>query len=192
MDKKNIDEMPKKSPLSLQIDLQKFEKATDEEKKQQDVMSESVSFFRDGMRKLMKNPLAVGSIVVLILIVAMILIVPHVVPYSYSQIISVNGKRDKTASNMAPFQYSEKEQAFIDEGGGLFRPCCIRNKSFPYRRCICRDHRSYYRCTVRQYIRLFRRENRPYYDAYCRYYIFSSGYAYGSTAVRSAPGGSEH
>lgn len=26
MDKKNIDEMPKKSPLSLQIDLQKFEK----------------------------------------------------------------------------------------------------------------------------------------------------------------------
>ena len=29
MDKKNIDEMPKKSPLSLQIDLQKFEKATD-------------------------------------------------------------------------------------------------------------------------------------------------------------------
>ena len=118
--KKNIDEMPKKSPLSLQIDLQKFEKATDEEKKQQDVMSESVSFFRDGMRKLMKNPLAVGSIVVLILIVAMILIVPHVVPYSYSQIISVTGKRDNTASNMAQFQYSEKEQAFIDEGGEVF------------------------------------------------------------------------
>ena len=75
---KNIDEMPKKSPLSLQIDLKKFEKATEEEKKQQDVMSESVSFFRDGMRKLMRNPLAVGSIIVLLLIVAMILIVPHV------------------------------------------------------------------------------------------------------------------
>ena len=121
MDKvKNIDEMPKKSPLSLQIDLKKFEKATEEEKKQQDVMSESVSFFRDGMRKLMRNPLAVGSIIVLLLIVAMILIVPHVVPYSYSQIISVNGKRDKTASNMAPFQYSDKEQAYIAEGGKVF------------------------------------------------------------------------
>ena len=35
MDKvKNIDEMPKKSPLSLQIDLKKFEKATEEEEKQ--------------------------------------------------------------------------------------------------------------------------------------------------------------
>lgn len=83
-------------------------------------MSESVSFFRDGMRKLMKNPLAVGSIVVLILIVAMILIVPHVVPYSYSQIISVNGKRDKTASNMAPFQYSEKEQALLMKAAKYF------------------------------------------------------------------------
>ena len=92
---KDSDKMPKKSPLSLQIDLQKFEKATEEEKRQQDVMSESVSFFRDGMRKLRKNPLAMGSIVVLILIVAMIFIVPHVVPYEYSQIITVNGKRDK-------------------------------------------------------------------------------------------------
>ena len=42
--------MPEKSPLSLQIDLKKFEKATEEEKRQQDVMSESVSFFKDGMR----------------------------------------------------------------------------------------------------------------------------------------------
>ncbi len=116
----NNDKMPKKSPLSFQIDLKKFEKATEEEKKQQEVMSESVSFFKDGMRKLMKNPLAVGSIIVLILIIGMIFIVPHVVPYSYSQIITVNGKRDKTATNMAPFEYSEKEQAYMAEGGKVF------------------------------------------------------------------------
>ena len=30
---KDIDQMPKKNPLSFQIDLQKFEKATDEENK---------------------------------------------------------------------------------------------------------------------------------------------------------------
>lgn len=80
-------------------------------------MSESVSFFKDGMRKLMKNPLAVGSIIVLIVIIAMILIVPHVVPYKYSQIITVNGSRDKAAGNMAPFTYSEKEAAYMAEGG---------------------------------------------------------------------------
>ena len=76
----DVDQMPKKSPLSFQIDLAKFEKATDDEKRQQEVMSESVSFFKDGMRKLMKNPLAVGSIITLFLIVAMIMVVPHVVP----------------------------------------------------------------------------------------------------------------
>lgn len=103
---KSADAMPEKSPLSLQIDLKKFEKATEEEKRQQDVMSESVSFFKDGMRRLMKNPLAVGSIIVLLVIILAIIIVPHLIPYSYSQIITVNGQRDKTAANMAPFQYS--------------------------------------------------------------------------------------
>ena len=83
-------------------------------------MSESVSFFKDGIRKLMKNPLAVGSMIALIVIIAMILIVPHVVPYKYSQIITVNGSRDKAAGNMAPFTYSEKELAYMAEGGEVF------------------------------------------------------------------------
>lgn len=116
----DVDQMPKKSPLSFQVDLAKFEKATDDEKRQQEVMSESVSFFKDGMRKLMKNPLAVGSIITLLLIVAMIVVVPHVVPYEYSQIITVDGKRDKKAANMAPFEYSEMEQAYMEEGGKVF------------------------------------------------------------------------
>ena len=51
----NLDQMPKKNPLSFQIDLNKFEKATDEEKRQQEVMSESSTFFKDGMKKLMKK-----------------------------------------------------------------------------------------------------------------------------------------
>lgn len=116
----DVDQMPKKSPLSFQVDLAKFEKATDDEKRQQEVMSESVSFFKDGMRKLMKNPLAVGSIITLLLIVAMIVVVPSVVPYEYSQIITVDGKRDKKAANMAPFEYSEMEQAYMAEGGEVF------------------------------------------------------------------------
>ena len=74
----SIDQMPKKSPLSFQVDLKKFEKATDEEKRQQDVMSESTSFWKDGFRKLRRNPLAMGSLIVLILIIGMILIVKNI------------------------------------------------------------------------------------------------------------------
>jgi oligopeptide transport system permease protein len=112
--------MPKKHALSLQLDLTKFEKATEEEKRQAEVMSESSTFFKDGMKRLRKNPLAMFSIVVLIVIVAMIIVVPYVVPYSYSEIITVNGKRDKTATNMSPFSYSRMEQQYIDEGGKIF------------------------------------------------------------------------
>lgn len=117
----DVNAMPKKSVFSFHmLDLKKFEKATDEEKKQQDVMSESVSFFRDSFAKLMKNPLAVGSIIVLILIILVIIFAPMIVPYQYSEIITVDGVRDRTAANMAPFQYSELEQQYIAEGGSVF------------------------------------------------------------------------
>ena len=112
--------MPKKSPFSLQLNLQKFGKATEEEKRQQDVMSESTTFFRDGMRMLFKNKLAVASIIVLAFVICVILVAPAIVPYGYAEIMSVEGKRDKTAKNLAPFTYSKNEQAFIDKGGTRF------------------------------------------------------------------------
>ena len=125
MDNIYHDEMPKKNPLSTQINLKKFSRenfapATDEEKRQQDVMSESTTFFKDGMRKLFKNPLAVASIIVLLCIVITIIVAPMIVPYSYEEILSVNGKRDKGAKNLAPFTYSELEQKYIDNGGTRF------------------------------------------------------------------------
>ena len=83
-------------------------------------MSESTTFFKDGMRKLMKNPLAVMSLIFLIFILLVITFAPMVVPYSYSQINTVNGMRDKTAKNLAPFEYSEMEQEYMAEGGKVF------------------------------------------------------------------------
>lgn len=116
----NEEIMPKKAPLSLQIDLRKFEKATDEEKIQQDVMTESTSFFRDGMKRLMRNPLAVMSLILLAVIIIVIIAAPMIVPYGYEEMLSVNGKRDKGAKNLAPFTYSEAEQRYIDQGNSRF------------------------------------------------------------------------
>ena len=75
----------KRAPFSTQIDLSKFkmtdfEKATEDEKRQQDVMGESTTFFRDGMRRLRKNPLAMASIVVLVLLLLIIFIAPMLYP----------------------------------------------------------------------------------------------------------------
>lgn len=119
--------LKKKQFLSAQVDLSKFnkgqfEKATDEEKKQQDVMGESTTFFKDGMRRLRKNPLAMGSIIILTAIILIILVTPHIVPYKYYEITSVNGKRDKKAANLAPFAYSDMETKYMEETGEKLFP----------------------------------------------------------------------
>ena len=76
-------EFPTKQLLSLQLDLSKFEAASEEEKAQAVVMRESTTFFKDGMRKLRRNPLAMGSLIVLALIVLLIILAPKFVPYTY-------------------------------------------------------------------------------------------------------------
>jgi len=116
----DVNKTPQKQILSMQLDLNKFEKATEDEKKQQDVMGRSTTFFKDGMRRLRKNKLAMGSIIVLAIIIIVIIVAPMIVPYGYEEILSVNGKRDKGAKNLAPFTYSVAEQKFIDQGGERF------------------------------------------------------------------------
>ncbi len=121
------EKLKKRAFLSSQIDLSKFnakdfDKATDEEKKQQDVMGESTTFFKDGMRRLRKNPLAMASIVVLLIIIAIAIVAPHICPYSYSTIITVNGRRDKSATNLAPMEYSQLEQQYMEESGERLFP----------------------------------------------------------------------
>jgi oligopeptide transport system permease protein len=137
---------PKKNPLSLQIDLEKFKPATEEEKRQQDVMSKSTSFFKDGLKKLLKNPLAVISVILLGIILLTIIIAPLVVPYGYEQIISVDGVRDKGAKNLHPFEWSELEQQYIDEGGSLF-PHIFGTDA------MCRDY--FIRCVYATRVSLF-------------------------------------
>ena len=110
----------KKTPFNLQLDVDAFLPASEEEKQYLVQMRESSTFFKDGMRKLFKNPLAVLSIVVLAAIILTIIIAPMIVPYGYEEILSVNGKRDKGAKNLAPFTYSKAEQKYIDEGGTRF------------------------------------------------------------------------
>ena len=116
----SADQIPKKHLLSLQLDMSQFERASDAEKEQHETMRESTTIFRDGMRKLFKNPLAVISIVILLLVLLTIFIAPKICPYSYSDMITINGKRDKTAKNLPPFTYSEMEREAISKGEKLF------------------------------------------------------------------------
>ncbi len=102
-----------KNPLSLQVDPALFEPASEEEKAQQVTMRESVSFFRDSMRRLRRNHIAMISLFIIIVIALIAFIVPTFYPYTYS-------KQDVASQNLGPFQYSMKEQAKIDRGQNVF------------------------------------------------------------------------
>ena len=118
----NLNEMPKKNPLSFQLNLKDFEKATDEEKAQQVRMSESMTFFKDGMRRLKRNKIAMTCLSILIIIAIMVTVVPMVYPYTYEQQLGVaQVKRiDKTYNNLKPFEYGETELDRIANGEKVF------------------------------------------------------------------------
>ena len=108
-----MSEKKMKNPLSLQIDPDLFREASEEEKKQQVTMRESISFMKDALRRLRKNKIAMVSLVVIVLVALIAFIVPVFYPYTYT-------KQDVAAQNLAPFQYSAKEQMKIDKGISVF------------------------------------------------------------------------
>ena len=103
----------KKNPLSLQLNVEDFAPASNDEKKSLVVMRESVNFWKDGMRCLRKNKIAMVSLVVILLIAFMAYVLPSFWPYSYEQQI-------KGSNNLAPFEYSAAEQKLIDQGENVF------------------------------------------------------------------------
>lgn len=103
----------KKNPLSLQLKVEDFLPATNDEKESLVIMRESVNFWKDGLRRLRKNKIAMVSLVVIVLIVIFAYVLPAFWPYSYEQQI-------KYSNNLKPFEYSEQELARIEAGESVF------------------------------------------------------------------------
>ncbi|MDD3430121.1 MAG: ABC transporter permease [Oscillospiraceae bacterium] len=108
-----MDENKKKNPLSFQLNVDDFLPAEDSEKQSLVVMRESVSFWKDGLRRLAKNKIAMVSLVVVILIMIGAFFVPGIYPYGYEEQI-------RGSENVAPMQYSAEEQARIAAGEKVF------------------------------------------------------------------------
>ena len=87
----------KKNPLSLQLDPNLFDRASDEEKEQIVTRRESVSFMKDAMRRLAKNKMAMACLIVLIVITLIAIFVPMIYPYNYTQ-------QDVTGKYLQPFE----------------------------------------------------------------------------------------
>ena len=112
----------KKTPFNLQLDVDAFLPASEEEKQYLVQMRESSTFFRDGVKRLLKNKVATISLIVIVIITLSSILLPMLWPYSYEQMLGVTPGRpvDPSYSNLAPFTYGKTEQALIDAGESVF------------------------------------------------------------------------
>jgi oligopeptide transport system permease protein len=102
-----------KNKLSLQLNTDDFLLASDEEKQSLTVMRTSVGFWKDGIRRLKKNKIAMISLVVILIVFILSFLVPQFYPYRYEQQI-------RGSENLAPMQYSAKELELKETGESVF------------------------------------------------------------------------
>ncbi|MDD4292069.1 MAG: ABC transporter permease [Clostridia bacterium] len=124
MEKKfDVNVNPRKRPFSMQLDLSKFEPASDAEKAQQDRMKPSTTFFKDGIKRLSSNVIAMICFAVIVVIALMAIIIPEVWPYHYEEQLGLGdkwGSVDATYKNLKPFQYGQTELDKIAAGEEVF------------------------------------------------------------------------
>ena len=106
----------------MHIDVDDLIPATDEEKAYIVQMRPSTTFFKDGVKRLIKNKVAFVSFIVIVLITLAAIFLPMVWPYSYDSMLgNVPGQpMDSSFNNLKPFQYSNSEKALIDAGESVF------------------------------------------------------------------------
>ena len=102
-----------KEPQDLHLGAEDFAPASQEEKQNLVVMRDSVNFWKDGLRRLRKNKIAMVSLVVIILIAIFAYVLPAFWPYAYDQQI-------KYSENLAPFEYGREELKLIEQGESVF------------------------------------------------------------------------
>lgn len=112
----------KKNPFSLHVNMDDFLPATEEEKAYMVQMRPSTTFFKDGMKRLLKNKIATVSMIMIILITLAAIIIPFFWPYSYDTMLGVRPGKPVNSSynNLAPFEYGEKELERMEAGEKIF------------------------------------------------------------------------
>ena len=111
-----------KKKLTMHVDLDAFTPATDAEKEYMVQMRESTTFFKDGVKRLLKNKVATVSFFVVVIITLAAILLPMFWPYSYDAQLGITpGKPvDPSYANLKPFEYGKTELARIEAGEDIF------------------------------------------------------------------------
>ncbi len=108
--------------FTMHVDVDAFLPASEEEKAYMVQMRPSSTFFRDGVKRLLKNRVATVSLIIILLITLASIFIPMFWPYSYDNMLGVNpGKPvDASFNNLAPFEYGRTELKRIEAGETVF------------------------------------------------------------------------
>ena len=114
--------MKKYTPFSFHVNLDNFIPATAEDKEYIVQMRESSTFFKDGVKRLLKNKVATLSLIIVVLITLSAIFIPMFWPYAYDQQLGISpGKPvDPSYANLEPFEYGRTELARIEDGEKIF------------------------------------------------------------------------
>lgn len=105
--------MTKKNPISFQLNVEDFLPATDAEKQSLVQMRPSISFWKDAMRRLRKNKVAMISLTFVLIIMFFSFIVPNFYPYKYAD-------QMQGSEYLKPMTYSQQELSRIEAGEKVF------------------------------------------------------------------------
>ncbi len=108
--------------MSMQVDVDDFLPASEQEKEYMVKMRPSTTAFKDGVRRLRKNKIAMISFFVIVIVTLSALFVPMFWPYKYETMLGMTPGKPMDASykNLKPFEYSTTELKKIEEGGKVF------------------------------------------------------------------------
>ncbi len=109
-------------PFSLHLNPDLFRPATEEEKAYITTMRPSSTFFKDGVKRLLKNKVATFSFFLIVFITLACIVLPYFWPYSYDQMLGQTPGRpmDRSYNNLAPFTYGKAELKKIENGESVF------------------------------------------------------------------------
>jgi len=111
-----------KKPFSLHVDLDAFIPATEAEKEYMVQMRPSSTFFKDGVKRLLKNKVATVCFFIIVIITLASIILPAFWPYAYDQQLGISPGRpvDASYNNLAPFEYGKTELKRMEAGEEIF------------------------------------------------------------------------
>lgn len=111
-----------KKKFTLHIDTDRFAPADTKDKEYLVKMRPSSTFFKDGIRRLLKNKVATVSLILIVIITLASILIPVFWPYTYDAQLGITpGKPvDASYNNLSPFEYSSTEQAKIAVGEKVF------------------------------------------------------------------------